>query len=304
MLNRMKSRNTGKNLLFIIIASFNCCLFAQTFDPYKFFPSSVGNVWEYSSGLRTEILRDSIGQDNGKYLWVPNYSPPLYKIDTLANVVWDPIGGIFGPGANWRYYKLDADSGDVWIVDTNVDSAYIEYKLARVRNVFQAYFFDYFTTFKEITYYAYQPDTIITENSFPQLTETLGYGLGIISVFDEEGGGPIRILMGCIIDGDTIGIITSIDEYQYNPSDFQLYQNYPNPFNPTTIINYSLAKAEKVKIIVYSLLGEEIRVLIDEYKLEGKHSIVFNATGLSSGIYIYKIVAGDKTASKKLILLK
>ncbi|HMN23863.1 MAG: T9SS type A sorting domain-containing protein [Ignavibacteriaceae bacterium] len=293
-----------KIMFFTFLTLCNWCLYAQTPDPYKFFPSSVGNVWEYSSGLRTEILRDSVGVDNGKYLWVQNYSPPLYKVDTLRNVIWDPIGGLFGAPANWLYYKLDADSGEVWIIDKNVDSAYIEYKLAKVRNVSEGYFFNYPTTFKEITYYAYQPDTIITENSFPQLTETLGYGLGIISVFDEEGGGPIRVLMGCIIDGDTIGIITSIDGEINDPNSFELFQNYPNPFNPNTTIKFNITEPQKVKLIVYSLLGEEVKVLVDEYLYSGNNSVQFNGSGLSSGVYIYKIILGAKTSSRKLILLK
>jgi hypothetical protein len=122
--------------------------------------------------------------------------------------------------------------------------------------------------------------------------------------FDEEGGGPQRILQGCIIDGDTIGIITSAEDELNALNTFELYQNYPNPFNPNTTIKFSLNEPQKVKLTIYSFLGEEIKVLIDEYKSSGTHSIVFNANDLSSGVYIYTIVAGNRTSSKKLILLK
>lgn len=304
MLNFMKSRYAGRNLLLALFILFNCGSIAQTPDPYKFFPSAVGNVWEYSSGLRTEILRDSVAQDSSVYLWVPNYEVPLYRVDRFFNVFWDPVGGIFGPGANWLYYKLNADSGDYWIVDTHhiVDTFYV-YKLAKVSSIFEGFFYDRFTTFKEITYYQDQPDSILNEFSWPELIETLAYGIGVVSVFAVEGG-PIRILQGCIIDGDTIGVITSAKDEQNIVNSFELFQNYPNPFNPTTTIKFSISGPQKVKLIVYSLLGEEIKVLVDEYKSSGTHSIIFDADGLPSGVYICSLIAGKNTLSKKLILLK
>ncbi len=305
MLNFMKSRYSGKSLLLTFLTLFNFCLDAQTIDPYKFFPSSVGNVWEYSNGQKTGILRDSIGQDSAKYLWVPNYTPPLYKVDTLFNVFWDPVGGIFGPGANWLYFKLNSDSSNYWIVDIHhiVDTFYV-YKLAKVMSIYEGYFYDRFTTFKEITFYQDQSDSVINEFSWPDFTITLAYGIGEVLYVDEEGSGPPVSLLGCIIDGDTIGVITSAEDKQNIVNLFELFQNYPNPFNPTTTIKFSISEPQKVKLTVYSLLGEEIKVLIDEYKSTGTYSIVFSANDLPSGVYIYTIVAGNKTSSKKLILLK
>ncbi len=110
--------------------------------------------------------------------------------------------------------------------------------------------------------------------------------------------------MGCIIDGDTIGIITSIDGEINDPNSFELFQNYPNPFNPNTTIKFNITEPQKVKLIVYSLLGEEVKVLVDEYLYSGNNSVQFNGSGLSSGVYIYKIILGAKTSSRKLILLK
>jgi len=200
---------------------------------------------------------------------------------------------------------LNADSGEYWIVDTHhiIDTFYV-YKLARVRSVFEGFFYDRFTTFKEITYYRYQPDSILNEFSWPELTETLAYGIGVVSVFDEGGSGPIRVLLGCIIDGDTIGIITSVEDEVTALNSFELFQNYPNPFNQTTTIKFSTTKPQKVKLSVYSLLGEEVKVLVDEYKSPGIHSVIFNANELVSGVYIYTLIAGKQSISKKLILLK
>ncbi|HVO73608.1 MAG TPA: FG-GAP-like repeat-containing protein [Ignavibacteriaceae bacterium] len=87
---------------------------------------------------------------------------------------------------------------------------------------------------------------------------------------------------------------------------FKLQQNYPNPFNPNTIIKYSLPRASKVTLKIYDLLGREIAVLINEEKPAGEYQIQFDASGygLSSGIYFYKLEAGEYIQTKKMIYLK
>ncbi|MCU7492366.1 MAG: T9SS type A sorting domain-containing protein [Ignavibacteria bacterium] len=88
------------------------------------------------------------------------------------------------------------------------------------------------------------------------------------------------------------------------PEKFELRQNYPNPFNPTTTITYSLPEAGHVRLAVYNLLGKEVAVLADEYQAASVHTVNFNAEGLTSGIYLYRLEAGKFTAYKKLLLLK
>ncbi len=86
--------------------------------------------------------------------------------------------------------------------------------------------------------------------------------------------------------------------------DFSLSQNYPNPFNPTTIIEYSIPKAEKVTLKIYDVLGREIRTLVNNEQIQGKYSVEFNAGNLASGVYFYRLEAGNFAQTKKLILLK
>lgn len=88
------------------------------------------------------------------------------------------------------------------------------------------------------------------------------------------------------------------------PTEFELFQNYPNPFNPTTTIQFNIPVAEKITLKIYNTLGEEVRTLIDEIVEAGNHKIMFDATGLSSGVYIYRIQSQTKAISKKLVLLK
>ncbi|KAB2851956.1 MAG: T9SS type A sorting domain-containing protein, partial [Ignavibacterium sp.] len=88
------------------------------------------------------------------------------------------------------------------------------------------------------------------------------------------------------------------------PSQFELSQNYPNPFNPTTKINYAVPFDSKVTISVYSITGELVAELVNNFVTAGSHSVNFDASNLSSGMYIYKMTAGSFTQSNKMLLLK
>jgi photosystem II stability/assembly factor-like uncharacterized protein len=88
------------------------------------------------------------------------------------------------------------------------------------------------------------------------------------------------------------------------PTAYSVSQNYPNPFNPSTTINYSLAREEKVKLFVFNTLGQIVKVLENGYKNAGNYTVTFNATDLPSGIYFYRLEAGQFTQVRKMILLK
>jgi hypothetical protein len=88
------------------------------------------------------------------------------------------------------------------------------------------------------------------------------------------------------------------------PEEFGLSQNYPNPFNPATKISFSLPKAGNVTLVVYDILGREVATIVNEFTTAGNHTIDFNASNLSSGVYLYKIQAGDFTETKKMMLIK
>jgi hypothetical protein len=88
------------------------------------------------------------------------------------------------------------------------------------------------------------------------------------------------------------------------PSEYKLAQNYPNPFNPTTKISYALPKAGNVELKIFDILGREVTTLVNEYKTAGSYTVQFDASKLASGVYFYRIKAGDFTASKKMLLVK
>lgn len=119
---------------------------------------------------------------------------------------------------------------------------------------------------------------------------TIG-GLGVSKIVNDEPKGDKD-------SEDTAPVKKSLSEV------FQLAQNFPNPFNPITVIKYSLPVDEKVIIKIYDVLGKEITVLVNEFKESGEHSVTFDASTLSSGVYFYRINAGKLSQTKKLILAK
>ncbi len=88
------------------------------------------------------------------------------------------------------------------------------------------------------------------------------------------------------------------------PKDFSMDQNYPNPFNPTTTISYGIPDAGTVHLTVYDNLGREVATVVNEYKNAGYYQANFDAGKLSSGMYFYKLQAGNFTSIKKMQLVK
>ncbi len=108
-----------------------------------------------------------------------------------------------------------------------------------------------------------------------------------------------------VINGVSIPIfLSSVKGGNLLPDEIQLYQNYPNPFNPTTLIKFELKEREIVRVSVLNILGEEIRVLLSEEKGAGYHTIDFDGSDLTSGVYFYRIQVGNFIRTNKMILLK
>jgi hypothetical protein len=99
------------------------------------------------------------------------------------------------------------------------------------------------------------------------------------------------------------------DQGSSTPQTFELQQNYPNPFNPSTNISFSVAQPGHVTLKVYSVLGVQVASLVDEQKAAGNFRVTWNAAGLPSGMYLYRLSAASEKGvlfdqSKKLVLLK
>ncbi len=140
------------------------------------------------------------------------------------------------------------------------------------------------------------------------------FGSNLLSIYFGSKSNGIAVSSSLIIGTDNEGGVTSVNEFDLlNPSDFELSQNYPNPFNPSTKIQYTIAKSPLlggdgrgglVALKVYDILGREVTVLVNEQQKPGYYEVQFNASGLTSGIYFYKLQAGSYIQTKKMLLLR
>jgi hypothetical protein len=121
-----------------------------------------------------------------------------------------------------------------------------------------------------------------------------------IALYHDAGTGLAKSAVGFIADNNF--------EYETQketlPESFVLNQNYPNPFNPTTMISYQLPEPAYVVLKVYDVLGNEIATLTEGHSGAGSFTVEFNASDLSSGVYIYRLSANEFTQIRKMILSK
>lgn len=127
------------------------------------------------------------------------------------------------------------------------------------------------------------------------------WGNRIVPVWtDERSGGFDQEIYSAVID-ITVGVKPAANEI---PMGFNLEQNFPNPFNPSTNIKFELPKASFVKLVIFDALGREMESLVNQEMNAGSHSITWDASKYTSGVYFYKLTAGDFTDTKKMMLLK
>jgi hypothetical protein len=121
-----------------------------------------------------------------------------------------------------------------------------------------------------------------------------GDGLNVRLIFDE-------LRLATTFAGLTV---TSVPADRTVPLQFELAQNYPNPFNPSTVIRYQVPEAGDVKLVVVDMLGREVAVLVNERRSAGVHEVTFDGAGLPSGVYFYRLQAGDVAQTRKLLLVR
>lgn len=102
----------------------------------------------------------------------------------------------------------------------------------------------------------------------------------------------------------TITTLTAVDNDNALPASFALLENFPNPFNPTTTISYTIPAAAHVHLAVYDLAGQQVALLVDENRVAGEHTVRFDASGLSSGVYLSVLRSGDILRVRKMVLTR
>ena len=152
-------------------------------------------------------------------------------------------------------------------------------------------------------------DTVYATDGYKGTADTLNENDNVFS--DSLDGNMADSATGNTTDGYTltkvIGVnysVTGINDEQTLPEGFELKQNYPNPFNPTTTIQYSIPSDAFVRLTIFNTLGKEVAALVNTNKAAGTYEVQFNAKNLSSGTYFYRIIAGNYSQTKQMLLLK
>jgi len=231
-----------------------------------------------------------------------------YLVDTNLFVIsWpsDPR-----PWVSVRKYKLDADSGDTWLIYT--DSSYNDQERAVVRDTYLSYVLGKLTMVKEIDYYKqFLGDTSLWGTYHE--TDHIASGFGFIFQYKDGDQWPTYMISGAIINHDTSGTISTLEQIKsIKPKSFKLRQNYPNPFNPSTTIDYALPKTSQVQFTIYNTLGQVVKQVSYGSLPAGNHQYTWdgqNESGanLASGLYILHFNAlsldGEKQTFDKTIKL-
>jgi hypothetical protein len=119
------------------------------------------------------------------------------------------------------------------------------------------------------------------------------------SVPETQGQDPMFILH--IVPAN----VTSLEDGEVMPTEVELAQNYPNPFNPSTMIRYAVPSQSAVTLEVFDILGRQVATLVNNQVMPaGRHSVSFDAGRFASGVYVYRLVVGEKVMTKRMVLIK
>jgi hypothetical protein len=153
-----------------------------------------------------------------------------------------------------------------------------------------------------------------TRASYTQFSTNIDYVTGDVPDSCEiwfaiagttANGDTIHVGSNFTIDDLSLsGTATGVEEQASHPLSYSLGQNFPNPFNPSTIIQYQLANAGPVRLTVYDILGRQVATLVDGIQTQGTHEVRFDAGGLASGVYLYRIQTLGFVQQKKMVLQK
>lgn len=144
------------------------------------------------------------------------------------------------------------------------------------------------------------PTTTTYQRYAASLNQFAGQGIFIAFKHMDQNGD------GIFIDDVSVERIgpSGITKLNNVPAEYKLSQNYPNPFNPVTKIKFSIVNSERVKLIIFDVMGREVQTLVNEKLQSGSYETSFDGSMLSSGVYFYKLISESFTDTKKLTLLK
>ena len=265
----------------------------------NYFPLSIGNWWRY--------------QD--VYVAEPYFTDTTFVFDTLSinNILYYTVGTNPLYPNHFRYDSI----GNVYI-SLNDSTEQIRYKFDLMEGDTFMYVHPIWPETTVVTVIS-TTDTLWTNAGF--FSECIQLYVDILGSWDEEfsiwfapdvgivrkyyGFGTHVTLYSAKIGTTYYGDIVSIEHDVVSTLKYySLTQNYPNPFNPLTIIEYTLPIRTEVNLIIYNLRGQEVTRLHDGEQPAGYHTLSWNASNFASGIYFYRLQAGDFVQTRKMVFLK
>ena len=231
-----------------------------------------GGTWVLdTAGLQGAIVY-SVSSDQSGNLYAGTYGGGLYK---KTGGLWSSISLPNGLGGMSTFVTAVDNSGALWTGFSNLNGFnYLWHGI-------------YYTTNSGASWNYAGLDSI-------SVRALLVYGDSIYAVSYNDG---LFILT-------RNGLVDNVRASQQAPMGFNLSQNYPNPFNPTTNIRFSLATSQHVSLIIYDEVGREVKILLNEKLAQGEYVVPWNASGLSSGAYFYRLKAEGSEETKKMLLVK
>ena len=264
-------------------------------NPLEYFPLQIGNRWQYSEGLGEVLESKAIGDT------------------TMSNsLTYIKVQGVFFRG----YFRKE--NSRIYSYDTLLNEEELIYDFSlKVGDTLSVKVIDQDTIVTTVSsegiapifgedrkYMTFLYDKINSSGDFERKVVD---GIGFVQFYGEVFSYG---LTGAVIDSVSYGNIGHVEKPNKSiPNKYSLSQNYPNPFNPSTTIKYSIPNvgvghAPTVQLKVYDVLGREVATLVNKEQSAGNYEVQFDASGLTSGIYLYQLQSGNFIESRKMILIK
>jgi hypothetical protein len=301
--------------------------FFESYDNGETFNSS--NIVFASQIIKGDLIKPRKGLDavyvgNALYIvWSAIGSTPR----SARILSWNPIGGMLTVVDSSRLSETLASSmnplDDHTVIDrptigryegaASVGCAFVVFKKGEIDSAGWNYGDIYINPGGYFNGWGYSwniTNTPTIDDRYPEITptNTPAWGLFLVAYQSDTipGSNLLRGLQSKVIqNAQWAGVIDlSVDETSKLPANPVLYQNYPNPFNPRTILRYTITRPSHVRIIVYDLLGRELAELVTWEQSPGTREIHWDAAGLASGMYFYRIITPESTQIKKMLLLR
>ena len=260
------------------------------------FPLQKGNIWQYQStdvinplpALEAKVVGDTVLRNGKRYSivtgWV--FGAHFMRQELSKVYAYDPIDS-----AEYVLFDFAAHPGDTLS----------KHARGNLTIIMTHTFTD---TTHHVTYISFSEEAGPLPGGYSLYGWTIRDSIGVVSVTMEPG--VSWNLSGALINGREYGTLTevSVGYLATVPGPPLLYQNFPNPFNPVTTIRFLLSTESAVRLEVFNTLGQRVAVLVESNLRIGEHTISWDAAQLPSGMYVYRLQAGDNCLTRRMVLLR